>query len=396
MRVGRTGQITLDRRQVERQHPLVFRRLQGVGPQAGRLRIGFHQGDLIRLAPGQAQIVQRLLVDVEHRRRGPIFRAHVGDGGPVADGQAVGALAEEFQPGAHHLLPAQEFGQGQNNVGGGDAFGATAGQVHAHDVGQAHHRRPAQHDRLGLQSADSDGDDAQRIDVRRVAVGADAGVREGHAVAHLDDRAHLLQIDLVHDAVAGGNDVHILERPLGPFDEVEAVRVAAILDGAVLGEGVGIEARRLDRQRMVDDQLGRHHRIDLGRIAALIGDGVAQARQIDQRRLAQNVVTDDARRVPGEVQVTLAVDDLTQRVRQQRRVAPANQLFGQDPQHIGQAVIGAGLDRVDRSARVEVIGAHVTGGAQQPTAVGLIHRCDLSSRKTEVGRCALNRRQTGA
>lgn len=77
---------------------------------------------------------------------------------------------------------------------------------------------------------------------------------------------------------------------------------------------------------MVDDQLHRHHRIDLGRIAALIGDGVAQAGQVHQRGLAQDVVADHARREPGEVAFALAAGDLLQAFVQQRRLAAAHQV----------------------------------------------------------------------
>jgi hypothetical protein len=42
----------------------------------------------------------------------------------------------------------------------------------------------------------------------------------------------------------------------------------------------------------------------------LFGDCVAQTSEIYQRGLAENVVADDTRRVPGEVQVASTIDDL--------------------------------------------------------------------------------------
>jgi hypothetical protein len=91
---------------------------------------------------------------------------------------------------------------------------------------------------------------------------------------------------------------------------MEAVFVAAVFDRAVLGEGVRIEAAAFHRQRVVHHQLGRHHRVDQRRIAALQRDGVAQAGQVDQRGLAQDVVADHTRREPREVEVALALDQL--------------------------------------------------------------------------------------
>ena len=181
--------------------------------------------------------------------------------------------------------------------------------------GRAHPRRAAQHHALRFQATDADGDHAQRIDVRGVAVGADAGVGEGHAVTHLDHRRHFLQVDLVHDAVARRDHIHVLERLLGPVDEVETVFVATIFDGAVLGERVRIEATAFHGQRVVDDQLRRHHRIDLRRVAALLGDGVAQAGKVDQRGLAENVVAHHAGREPREIEIASCVRSIASAIR---------------------------------------------------------------------------------
>ena len=358
-----------DGRQVELQHPLVFGVLQAVGPEAGFLGVGLHQFDLLVLAAGELEVVQGLLVDVEQRGGGAIFRRHVGDGGTVAHGQRRGAFAVELQIGGDDPLLAQELGQRQHDIGGGDARLGFAGQFDADDIGQTDVGRTAQHHVLGFQAAHAHGDHAQGVHMGRVAVGADAGVGEGHAVAGLHHRRHLLQIDLVHDAVAGRDDVHVLERLLGPVDEVEAVLVAAILDGAVLGEGVGIVAAAFHGQGVVDDQLGGDHRVDLGRVAALVGDGVAQAGQIHQGGLAQDVVADHAGGVPGKIQVALALDDLLQGIGQGRRIAAAHQVLRQHAGGVGELVVGSRLNGLDRGASVEIVELR----ARQGLAVLLVH-----------------------
>ena len=88
-------------------------------------------------------------------------------------------------------------------------------------------------------------------------------------------------------------------------------------------ERLRIEAATFHGQRMVDDQLHRHHWIHLGWITALLGDCVAQASQIHQRGLAQDVVAYHARRKPREVQIALALDQLFQRIGQRRRIGGA-------------------------------------------------------------------------
>ncbi len=61
---------------------------------------------------------------------------------------------------------------------------------------------------------------------------------------------------------------------------------------------------------MIDNQLHRHDGIDLGRVAALLMNSVTQAGQIDQSGLPQDVVTNDARRIPGKIEVLAAFDQL--------------------------------------------------------------------------------------
>ncbi len=376
VRIGRAGQGAHHAGEIKAQHAFVFGVLEAVGPEARSLGVGFHQGDLFVLAAGQAQIVDGLLINREHRGGGAILGRHVRNGGAVAQRQAGGAFTVELQVGAHDFFLAQEFGQGQHDIGGGDARLRAASKFHANDVGQAHPGGAAQHDVLGFQAAHADSDHAQRIHVRGVAVGADQRVGEGHAVLRVDDGGHTLQVDLVHDPVARRHDFDVAEGLLGPVNEMEAVFVAAVFHGAVLGEGIGVVAAIFHGQRVVDDQLHRHYRIDLGGIAALVGDGVAQAGQVHQRGLAQDVVTDDPCGEPREVQVAAALDQLLQRVRQHGRIAAAHEVFRQYPRGVGQAVIGPGRNRLDGGAGVEVVQA----SARQGLAVVLVHasvRCRL-------------------
>ena len=122
--------------------------------------------------------------------------------------------------------------------------------------------------------------------MRRVAVCADQGIRVGFTVDGMDHRAHALQIDLVHDAVARRNDFHIPECMPAPVDKVEAVCIAPVFNGAVFLQRFRVIAAAFHGQRMVHNQLHRHHGVDGGRVCALPGNRIAQARQIDQRRLA--------------------------------------------------------------------------------------------------------------
>ena len=208
-----------------------------------------------------------------------------------------------------------------------------------------------------------------------MTVSTDTGIREGYAIASLHHRRHLLQVDLVHDAIARRDHVHVLERGLGPVDEVETVVVAAVFDGTVLLERVLLETCVLDGQGVVHDQLGGNDRVDLGGIPAFLGNGIAQAGQVHQRGLAQDVVAYDTGRIPREVQIPLTLDQLLEGIGQHRRITAANQLLGQDTGGVREFVVGTGLDVFDRLAGVEVVQV----GARELFAVFSVHAQSRSS-----------------
>lgn len=218
-----------------------------------------------------------------------------------------------------------------------------------------------------------------------MAVGAHARIRKRHPVQRVDHRRHFLQIDLVHDPVAWRNHFHVLERTLGPFDEVEAIGITPIFHAAILGERLLVEAGVFHCQRVIHNQLHRHHRIDLRRVAALLGNGIAQARKIHQCGLAQDVVTHHPRRKPREIQIALALDQLPQVRLQQWWLCPPHQVLGMHACGVWQGCIRTGLQRIDGGACIEVI----QRGARQGLAVLAIHgwryRSGRGNRESGIG-----------
>ena len=97
----------------------------------------------------------------------------------------------------------------------------------------------------------------------RVAVCTHQRIGESHAIARLDYRRHLFEVDLVHNAVARLNHVNVLEGLFGPVNKMKTVVVTAVFDGAVLCKRIFIVTTVLNRQRVIHNQLRRHHRVDL-------------------------------------------------------------------------------------------------------------------------------------
>ena len=89
---------------------------------------------------------------------------------------------------------------------------------------------------------------------QRVGIGAALAVGEHHP-------GQVLEVDLVADAGVGRHDGEAVERRLAPAQELVALAVALELQLGVAAEGVG-GAGHVGHDRVVDDQLGRHERVD--------------------------------------------------------------------------------------------------------------------------------------
>ncbi len=124
-------------------------------------------------------------------------------------------------------------------------------------------------------------------------VGADQGIRIGEGFAVLfagpDHLAEVFQIHLVTDAGARRHYGEVVECLLAPAQKLVAFTIALHLDLDVLLECL-IVAETVDHHRVVDDQIHRRQRVDLLRITASFGDGVAHGCKIDDRRDAGEVL----------------------------------------------------------------------------------------------------------
>ena len=224
------------------------------------------------------------------------------------------AGAEELDELSDHAALAQHLGDGEHEVGRGDAFLQLAGELEADHFGQHHRQRLAEHGGFRLDAADAPAEHRQAVHHRGVRVGADHGVGIGdvhggglavdlHLVLAAPDHARqIFEIDLMADAGAGRHDAEIVERALRPFQELVAFLVLPVFLFDVLLERLVVAEER-HRHRMVDDQIDRHLRIDLLRIAAELLHGVAHGGEIDHRRHAGEILHQHARRAEREFRV---------------------------------------------------------------------------------------------
>jgi hypothetical protein len=107
-----------------------------------------------------------------------------------------------------------------------------------------------------------------------------------------------------YDAGAGRDDLELVEGALAPAQELVALLVALVLEVDVALEGVGAP-EHVDDHGVVDDQLGRSERVDLLRVAAELGDGLAHRGEVDHAGHPGEVLHDHSRRSELDLGVRL-------------------------------------------------------------------------------------------
>ena len=110
--------------------------------QTLRLEVAAQRIDLRLAASGHEHVAASFFVDREEAHRGAILRRHVRDRGAIGQRQRGRAVAEELDELADHLRLAQHLGDGEHEVGRGDAFAQRACQMHADDI-RRQESRPA-------------------------------------------------------------------------------------------------------------------------------------------------------------------------------------------------------------------------------------------------------------
>ena len=248
-----------------------------------------------------AQVSCRLLVDAEEAHRCAVLGGHVGDRRAVHHRERRRTRAVEFNELANDLRLAKQLGDREGEVGRRHALAQGTGQVHADDVGREEIDRLAEHAGLGLDAADAPADDADAVDHRRVRVGADQGVRVDDAGGvGQDSLGEVLEVHLVDDADARGNDLEGVEGLHAPLEELIALLVAGELDVEVLGERLGV-AGKVDLDRVVNDQVHRDQGLNQLGILPQLRDRRAHRGQVHEERHPGEVLQDDASDDKGDL-----------------------------------------------------------------------------------------------
>ena len=192
----------------------------------------------------------------------------------------------------------RQLGDGQNQVGRGDALAQLALEMHADHVRGEEVHRLAEHPGLRLDAAHAPADHADAVDHGGVAVGTDQRVRVIHtpfrAVFVQHAARQIFEVDLVHDADAGRHHLEGIERLHTPLHELVALAVALEFHFHVKPQRIRAVVV-VHLHRVVHHQIDRHQRLDDLRILAHLRGGVTHRRKVDEQRHSGEVLQHDAR-----------------------------------------------------------------------------------------------------
>ncbi len=207
-----------------------------IPPHPLRLGIGLNQSDRIRVATGETQIIQGLIINGEQAAGGAILRSHVGDSGAIGQRQLCHPRTIKLDKFPHHAVLAQHLHYGEHQIGGGSARWQRANKLKTHHLGHQHRDRLPQHRRLSLNAANTPAQYTKPIDHGRVRIGADQRVGIGYP--RLIDKhgaRQCFKIDLVHNPHIRGHHLEVVKRLLSPFEEAVSFTVTGELHIGIVG-----------------------------------------------------------------------------------------------------------------------------------------------------------------
>jgi len=259
----------------------------------------FNESHEFLRTPGTLQVGESFLIDGEVAHGGSVFGGHVGNGGAIRKGEFSGTRAIEFDKLTNDFVLAKNLGEGESKVGGGGSGREFASEVDADDFRGEEGERLTEHSRFGFDSADAPANDAETVDHGGVGIGADerVGVSEEGTIGLFFGKnatSEVLEVNLVNDADAWGDDAKGLESLLAPLKEFVAFAVTFKFVLHVEHEGL-LGAVDVDLDGVIDDEIDGDEGFDELRIFFEPSDGIAHSGEIDEKGYASEVLQNDAR-----------------------------------------------------------------------------------------------------
>jgi len=217
-------------------------------------------------ASGATEVGESFLIDGEVAHGGAILGGHIGNGGAIGEGEFGSARPEEFDKFTDDFVLAKNLSEGEGKVGGGCGGGEFAREVDADNLGGEEGEGLPEHTGLRFDPAYSPTDDAEAVDHGSVGIGAHKGVGVGEEGTiglffRKDAAGEVLEVNLVNDTDAWGDDAEGLESLLAPLKEFVAFAISFKLVLHVEHESLW-GAVDVDLDRVIHDKIDGNEGFD--------------------------------------------------------------------------------------------------------------------------------------
>ncbi len=255
---------------------------------------------------------------------------------------------------------AQHLRDREDEIRGGRSIRELPGETETDHFGEQHIDRLTDHDGLGFDATDAPSNNTQPVDHRRMRVGADERVRVKDTVVIPYDLGEILEVHLVNDSGGRRNDPEVVEGSLSPLEELVAFHVPCELHLGVDLQRIG-RVERIDLHRVIDDEVGRDLRVDLG------GGGFVSGHpnhrrphrsEVDDGGNAGEVLENDAGRLVGDLRLphlrcNIASHCMNVRVGDDPSIVIPERRLEENLDRIRQGIdvteTGEGIESIDRS-----------------------------------------------
>lgn len=244
---------------------------------------------------GELEIVEGFGIRREVSHGCTVFWSHVGDGGSVGETEIGDTRTEEFYKFTNNSTFSESVSDLKDQISSSDVFPKRSLKSETDNFGKDHGNGLTEHDCLGFNTSHSPSNHTETIDHGGVRVSSDNRVRVDNALAVFeDDSGEVLEVDLMDDTAAWGNDAEVVEGSRAPFQEFKAFVVALELDLLVLSPGV-LDSGLVNLHGVVDDEIDRAEGVDFLGIAAQTSYCVSHGSEIDDSGDSGEILEDDSR-----------------------------------------------------------------------------------------------------
>jgi len=219
--------------------------------------------DVALVSAGEAEVVNSVAIDGEVSHGGTVLGSHVGNGGTISESEVLDTRSVELDELADDSALTELLDNSEDQIGGGGVLGEVSVKSETNDLREHHGDSLAKHDGFSLNTTNTPASNAETVNHGGVRVSADNGVGVEETVAVEHGSREVLEVDLMDNTGARGNDAEVIEGLGAPLEELEALAVTNELE-LLIRDGSVSSAGGIDLDGVIDDEVNGAEGVDLG------------------------------------------------------------------------------------------------------------------------------------